>query len=168
MSTVLVTSGSKIVVGVADMGMSTTCGDVIVTHALGSCLGIAVFDPVSCVGGMLHVMLPSSSINPEKAKENPYMFVDSGLPKFFHELYKSGAQKNRLIVKVAGGASIQNRGKDSFEIGKRNSIALKKLFWKNNIMIEASDVGGSKARTMYLEIVSGKVSLSKSGNITEL
>lgn len=162
------TMGAKIIVGVADMKISSSPGDVIVTHALGSCLGITAYDPVARVGGLLHVMLPDSSVNPDKAKINPFMFVDSGVPSFFRKLYEFGGVKKRLIVKVAGGASIQTTGTDSFEIGKRNFVSLKKLFWKNGVMIEANDVGGKRARTMYLEIGTGRVWLSTAGESKEL
>ena len=143
-------------------------GDVIVTHALGSCLGITAHDPVANVGGMLHVMMPMSSVNPEKAKVNPYMFVDTGVPAFFEQLYKAGANKGRLIVKVAGGANVQKSTKDRFAIGKRNHVVLKKLFWKNGILIESEDVGKDMARTMYLEIGSGHVWLSMAGTKRDL
>lgn len=158
----------KHVVGVADGMISTRPGDVIVTHALGSCLGIAVHDPVAQVGGLLHVMMPLSQINPEKAKACPFMFVDTGVPEFFRNAYAAGALKNRLVVKVAGGANVQEGDNDRFAIGKRNYVILKKMFWKNGILIDAEDVGGIQPRTMYLEIGSGRVWLSTAGVEKEL
>lgn len=157
----------KHVVGVADHKISQGPDDVIITHALGSCLGITAYDPASKVGGLFHVMLPNASVNPEKAAANPDMFVDSGLPKFFKELYSAGAQKPRLIVKVAGGAQIQDK-KDFFAIGKRNYVTMRKLFWKNGIMIKGEDVGGNISRTMHLEIATGKVTISTGGQEKEL
>jgi len=153
----------KHIVGVADMKIASQKDDVIVTHGLGSCLGIAVHDPTAGVGGLLHVMMPLSGVNPEKAHDNPFMFVDTGVPEFFRCLYEQGALKSRMVVKVAGGANSQMRATDCFEIGKRNFIMLKKMFWKNGIMIKAQEVGGSDARTMYLEIGSGRVWLSIGG-----
>jgi chemotaxis protein CheD len=150
------------------MKLSTEPGDVIVTHALGSCLGITAYDPVACVGGMLHVMMPEGRMNAEKAKSNPFMFVDTGVPAFFRKLYDAGAVKARMVIKVAGGANVNNVGNDRFQIGKRNYIILKKLLWKNSVLIEAEDVGGSKARTMYLDVGSGRVWLSSAGKETEL
>jgi chemotaxis protein CheD len=158
----------KLIVGVADMKIASGQGDVVVTHALGSCLGVSAYDASSCVGGILHVMMPVSGINPEKAKANPYMFVDTGVPRFFQELYSQGAAKNRLVVKVAGGANVQTGGQDRFAIGKRNYTMLKKVFWKNGVMVESEDVGGNHARTMYLEIGSGRVWLSSSGQQKDL
>jgi chemotaxis protein CheD len=156
----------KHTVGVADLAISTQPGDVLVTHALGSCLGLAVHDPVAQIGGLLHVMLPDSSINTGKAAENPAMFVDSGVPHFFRQLYAAGGRRDRLTIKVAGGAA-QNET-DRFHIGKRNHTMLRKLFWKNGLLITAEDVGGSAPRTMYLEIGSGRVWISSAGRDTDL
>ncbi|MBT3201510.1 MAG: chemotaxis protein CheD [Phycisphaerales bacterium] len=158
----------KHIVGVADMKIASQPGDTIVTHALGSCLGITIHDASAGVGGMLHVMMPLSSTNPDKAKSNPYMFVDTGIPAFFREAYAAGAQKSRIVVTVAGGANVQNVGNDRFAIGKRNYTILKKILWKNGVMIAAEDVGGSHARTMYLEVCSGRVWLSTAGLSKEL
>ncbi|HHH76491.1 MAG TPA: chemotaxis protein CheD [Phycisphaerae bacterium] len=158
----------KQIVSVAEMAMSTQPGDIIVTYALGSCLGITAHDAVAGIGGMVHVMLPQSSMSPEKAKTNPYMFIDTGVPAFFRALYDAGAEKKRLKVAVAGGANVQQIGNDRFAIGKRNITFLKKLFWKNGILADAEDVGGRDARTMNLEIGSGRVWLSTAGTLKDL
>jgi chemotaxis protein CheD len=153
----------KHIVGVADMKVASAPTDTIVTHALGSCLGIAAYDANVQVGGILHVMMPMSSINPEKARANPLMFVDTGVPAFFRKLYDHGGVKKRLVVRVAGGANVQGKSDDRFAIGRRNYIMLKKIFWKNGVLIESEDVGGSSARTMYLELQSGRCWLSTAG-----
>jgi chemotaxis protein CheD len=157
----------KHIVGVADMKIASQPGDMIVTHALGSCLGIAVHDPVSCIGGMFHVMLPTADVSPEKAKINPFMFVDSGTPIFFREICAVGGDRRRLVVKVAGGAQI-GTGEDMFAIGKRNFVMLRKLFWKNGIIINSQDVGGNISRTMYLDISSGRTWLASQGREWDL
>jgi len=95
------------------------------------------------LGGLLHVMLPASNINPAKAQTNPYMFVDTGVPAFFRQLYAAGAVKGRLKVKVAGGASTQQAAEDRFAIGKRNHVTLRKMFWQNGILVDGEDVGGT-------------------------
>ena len=155
----------KHVVGVADMHISSAVEDQLITYALGSCLGITIHDPVAKVGGLLHVMLPMSSIDPVKAAENPYMFVDTGVPRLFLECYKLGAKKERLIVKVAGGACANgNADDDYFQIGKRNIVMLRKLLWKNNVLLKSQDVGGSISRTMTLDIDSGLVLIKSQGN----
>jgi chemotaxis protein CheD len=123
------------------MTIASHPGDIVVTHALGSCLGITIHDTTAAVGGILHVMMPLSNTNPDKARANPYMFVDTGVPAFFRQAYA---------------------------IGKRNYTILKKILWKNGVMIAVEDVGGSHARTMYLEIGSGRVWLSTAGLSKEL
>jgi len=152
----------KYVVGVADMAIASAPGDVIVTHALGSCLGVAVYDPAARIGGLLHVMMPMSDVNPEKARSNPFMFVDTGVPAFMTALFNRGVDRRRMVVKVAGGANVHDN-EDRFAIGKRNYTVLKKLLWKNNVLIEAEDTGGSHPRTMSLDIDTGAVTLSTAG-----
>jgi chemotaxis protein CheD len=150
-------------VGVADMKISNREDEVLITFALGSCLGICVHDPVARVGGLLHVMLPSSEMHQEKARKNPFMFVDTGVPRLFQECYKLGAKKERMVVKVAGGAAAKREEEDSFQIGKNNFLMLRKLFWKNGILIGAQEVGGTDSRTIWLEIGSGEVVLKING-----
>jgi len=159
----------KHVVGVGDMRISSQAGDLIITYALGSCLGITIHDPVACVGGLLHVMLPLSAIDPPKAKDNPFMFVDTGVPRLFLDCYKEGAKKERLIVKVAGGANVNgNMRDDYFQIGKRNFVMLRNLLWKNGVLLKAHDVAGTLSRTMTLEIGSGEVTIRSNGQTTIL
>jgi chemotaxis protein CheD len=156
----------KHIVGVADMRISNSRDDVLITHALGSCLGVAIHDPVACVGGLLHVMLPLSTINPERARQNPLVFVDTGVPRLFIECYKAGAKKERLVVSVAGGA-VTNGNKeneDHFQIGKRNFTILRKLLWKNDVLLKSQDVGGTNSRTMSLDISSGEVAIRLNGS----
>ena len=151
------------------MKVAAQRGDQLITYALGSCLGISIHDSVACVGGLLHVMLPLSSIDPAKALENPYMFVDTGVPKLFLTCYRAGAAKERLLVKVVGGARAGGNDQDDyFQIGKRNFIALRQLLWKNGVLINAYDVAGSCSRTMSLEIGSGEVLVIVDGSLRPL
>ena len=157
------------IVGVGDLFISAERGDEIITFALGSCLGISIYDPVNCVGGLLHVMLPSSTIDPAKGSENPCMFVDTGLPRLFNDCYKAGAVKDRLVVKVAGGACVNgDSDNDYFQIGKRNFVILRQLLWKNGVLIKSHDVGGSCSRTMSLDIATGRVQVRSNGVVNPL
>lgn len=152
----------KKIVGVSDLRVSNRSNELIITYALGSCLGIAAYDPVIKAGGLLHAMLPLAKSDPEKAKRKPAMYVDSGLNLLLNEMYKMGAVKKNLTIAVAGGASMKRKGKnDHFKIGKRNFIILRKLLWKNGFMIDNQDVGGSKSRTMALQIANGNVTVNK-------
>jgi len=157
------------VVGVADFIVSREAGEHLVTYALGSCLGVAVHDAVAGVGGLLHVMLPQSSIDPERATNQPGAFVDTGVPTLFRECYKLGAKKERMAVFVAGGASSGPDDQDHFQIGKRNLVALRRLLWKNGVLVRAEDVGGVQtSRTMRLDVGTGEVTLRHNGGMRRL
>ena len=119
-----------LIVGISDIKISNNPNETIVTYALGSCIGIVVYDPVAKVGGMLHYMLPDSTLDAKKARDNPAMFADTGIPSLFKACYSLGAEKKRMIVKVAGGASILD-DTNFFRIGQKNIMAMRKIFWKN-------------------------------------
>lgn len=148
-----------ITVGVGDMKVSCDPKAVLVTHSLGSCLGIAVHDPVANVGGLLHVMLPAAGEERHSAGFNPCRYVDSGVPLLFREAYRFGAMKKRMTVNVTGGAQILD---DSgyFNIGKRNLAELRKIFWKNGVMIDKEHVEGNISRTVRLDVGSGRLTVS--------
>lgn len=149
---------SRLVVGIADVQMTADPSALLVTYALGSCIGVTIFDPVVRVGGMLHLMLPQASLSPEKALRCPCMFADSGVPLLFARAYELGARKERMIVCAAGGAEIL-ADEGHFKIGSRNRTMLRKLFWKNNVLIAAEDTGGSHSRTMSLCLADGRVTV---------
>ncbi len=155
------------VVDIADLAVTNEPQAALVTHSLGSCIGITIWDPDARVGGMLHYMLPSSTIAPEKGRANPAMFADTGIPALFRAAYELGAVKKRMIVKVAGGSSLlDDRG--TFNIGKRNYIALRKIFWKNGVLIDSEDVGGSISRTLRLTVGTGRVTVKRRDGEVEL
>src|SRR6056297_1496042 len=152
----------KSVVGVSDWKVSANSDETIITYALGSCLGIIVYDPVVRVAGLLHTMLPFSRKDPEKARMKPAMFVDTGFSVLLRDFYEMGAEKKRIKLFVAGGASMKTAAKDDyFKIGARNFTTLRKLLWKNGFMIDYQDVGGSISRTMSIEISTGLVTVNK-------
>ena len=144
------------------MKVSSDMEATLVTYSLGSCIGIAVYDSVARVGGLLHYMLPESSLDPVKAKKNPYMFADTGIPSLFKAVYKLGAKKQRLKVIVIGGSQILDQ-KGFFNIGKRNETAARKMFHKNNVIISYKDVGGVVNRTVKLAINNGDTWIKVSG-----
>ena len=147
-----------IVVGVADMKISDDPNATIVTHSLGSCIGLVIYDPTVKVGGMLHYMLPEPT-SPDKAKSKPLMFANTGIPILFNKL---GASKGSMGVKIAGGAQVL-AASEHFMIGKRNDAAVRKILYKNNVLIRAGDIGGSMSRTMRLSIATGEVSVKAPG-----
>jgi chemotaxis protein CheD len=156
-----------VIVDIADLRVSADPRTQLVTYSLGSCIGVAVYDPEIRVGGMIHYMLPESGISPDKAKANPAMFGDTGIPLLFRSLYELGALKKRMVVKVAGGSSLLD-DKGTFSIGKRNYVILRKLFWKNGVLIDAEDVGGSASRTLRLDLATGRVTIKSQMKEVEL
>jgi chemotaxis protein CheD len=107
-------------------------------------------------------MLPDSTLDKNKARENPEMFADTGIPLLFKSCYKYGADKKRMVVKVAGGASILD-DTNFFRIGQKNIMAMRKIFWKNNVLIDAEDTGLNYNRTVRLEMATGRVFVRSSG-----
>ncbi len=157
----------NLVVDIADLAVTDDTRATIITHSLGSCIGVTIWDPHAKVGGMIHYMLPESSLSPDKAKANPAMFADTGIPKMFRAAYDLGASKKRMVVKVAGGASLLDDN-GTFNIGKRNHIKLRKIFWKNGILIDKEDVGGSISRTLRLDVATGRVTIKNRTGEVEL
>jgi chemotaxis protein CheD len=154
-------------VDIADFVVSSDPNATLITHSLGSCIGVTIWDPQTRVGGMIHYMLPDSALSPEKAKVKPAMFANSGVPALFRAAFELGAAKKRLVVKVAGGASLLDDN-GTFNIGKRNYVMLRKLFWKNNVLIESEDVGGSISRTLRLYVNNGRVTIKNRNGEVEL
>jgi chemotaxis protein CheD len=151
-----------LVVGVADMVASNDSGAELVTYSLGSCLGIAIYDPVKKAGGLLHIMLPDSTIDPAKAAQKPFMFVDSGVPRLFQSVCNLGAERQRLVVKVAGGAQLLDP-QGVFNIGERNYQAFSGLLARNGYIVHARDVGGLASRTLRLDMTNGRVMIKSPG-----
>jgi chemotaxis protein CheD len=144
------------------MAVCNDPGGTLITYALGSCIGVTLYDPVAKVGAMLHFMLPNATTNSLKADANPAMFADTGVPQLFKDAYELGAKKERLIVCAAGGAEvIADDG--HFKIGSRNRTMLRKLFWKNNILLSADETGGNISRTLSLRINDGTVTIRHKG-----
>jgi chemotaxis protein CheD len=147
---------SAVVVGISDCRVSGDPAASLVTYALGSCIGLVIYDPVARVGGLLHFMLPESALHQAKASENPYMFADSGIPILFRRAYERGAEKRRLIVRAAGGAQVM-ADQEMFNIGKRNYLAMRKILWKAGVMLHGEMVGGSVSRTVRLDVATGRL-----------
>jgi len=159
---------SDIVIGIADLKFSNNTNDVLVTYALGSCIAVAIYDPAAKVAGLLHYMLPDSSLDAVKARATPGMFADTGIPLLFKSCYNMGAEKRRIIVKVAGGASILDNT-NYFRIGEKNIMALRQIFWRNKVFIDSEDTGENYNRTLRLDVADGKVVVkSSSGARREL
>ncbi len=157
----------KVVVGIADLSVSNNPNVILTTYALGSCLGIVIYDPVAKVGGLLHAMLPDSTIDPAKAAKQPAMFIDTGVPALFRAAYEMRAEKHRVHIYVVGGAQIMDSS-GFFNIGRRNYEAVTGIFTRHALQTYAEQVGGMVNRTVYLNLGTGVVSLKISGKNEEV
>lgn len=154
-------------VSIAELKISSSPEDILVAPNLGSCLGIAVYDHSKRRGGLVHCLLPLSKADPEKAAKNPCMFVDTGFTILLENMLSEGADKKKLSIVAVGGANI-NDTNNVFEIGKRNQTVLRKLLWKNGLLLKAEHIGESVSRTLSLHIDTGQTFLRVNGETFEL
>lgn len=147
--------GKQIIVGIADMKMARQEG-VLITYALGSCIGIALYDPMIKLGTLVHIMLPEQGTMADK---NLYKYADTGVRETVRKMTAFGAVKNRMRAKIAGGAKMfEISGNSDFgNIGQRNAASVKKILQQAGFRIMAEDTGGSHARTMYIDLANGDV-----------
>ncbi len=153
-------AGRRLVVGIGELAVSGQAPDLIVTHALGSCIAVCLFDPVVRVAGLIHFLLPESKINPARAQEQPAAFADSGIPLLFQTAYTLGVEKKRCIVHLIGGAEIATAAGgvgSTFNVGRRNILAAKNALWRNGVLIKAESVGGTTVRTVNLSVADGRI-----------
>jgi chemotaxis protein CheD len=153
---------TAVIVPMADLAVSQQPDDVLSSNPLGACLGIAIFDPNAHVGGILHSLLPASSIDPLRAATRPGMFLDTGFAALLDRAAKLGAKKENLQIFVAGGSQIMDETAH-FNIGKRNYEAFMDILTQSKLQITAEDVGGYSNRTLLLSLATGEVRLRMSG-----
>ena len=144
-----------LVIGVADMVVSANPDEILVTYALGSCLGITLHDPDRCIGGMLHLMLPDSILHSRTAVR-PAMFLDTGLPLLLQTMLDAGANRDGLRCKVFGGAQLLSADQ-FFRIGAQNVDACYKLTAALGLRVQVWEVSGRVNRTIRLCNRTGEV-----------
>jgi chemotaxis protein CheD len=148
-----------IVVGVADVKVSSGDDNVIVTYALGSCLGITLYDARRRIGGMLHAMLPDSRQHQATSQGGRIaMFIDTGMSMLLDELRKLGASERNLECKVFGGSQVLGADK-FFRIGDRNVQAFQALSAERGLRVSVWEIGGQINRTIKFYLESGQVSV---------
>lgn len=152
----------QLVVGVGDGEVSRDPDAMLVTYALGSCVAVMLHDPVAGVAGMVHYMLPESSMSSEKSVARPWMFADTGISYLLQTALQHGADRRRLVVFATGGAQVMD-DTSTFNIGKRNCLALRKALWKFGLVVRAEETGGTAVRTVRMEVGSGRVWLQSPG-----
>ena len=149
-------------VQVSDAKVSADPADTIVTYSLGSCIGVALYDPVAKVGGLLHYQLPSGTMDPARAAREPCLFGDTGLAFLTAAMERAGAVKRRVKAKLAGGAAVIEDAA-AFNIGKRNYAAIRKALFQHGLFVDGEDVGGATPRTVYLRLTDGAVAIKAGG-----
>jgi len=152
----------QLVVGVGDGGVSRDPETVLVTYALGSCVAVMLHDPVAGVAGMVHFMLPEAPVEGRDPIARPWMYANTGISCLLQAAERQGAQKRRLVIFAAGGAQVMNDN-GMFNIGKRNCLALRKALWKLGLVPHVEETGGATARTVRMEVGSGRVWLHAPG-----
>ena len=145
-------NAKKLTIGIADMKLAKVEG-MLVTYALGSCIGICLHDPVIKLGALVHIMLP---LNMETGRKNPLKYADTGIKETLRQMEAMGARRNRITAKIAGGAKMfEDSGGSLGNIGQRNIESVHLNLKKEGIRLVKEDVGGSVARTLLFDVSSG-------------
>lgn len=162
-------TGSRLVVGIGEFAVTRDPAAAIITHALGSCIAVCIWDPVTHVTGLLHFLLSEAKINPERARQQVGTFADTGIPALFQEAYRHGLEKRRCEVRLVGGAEIATvGGASALQVGKRNVLAARNILFRNGVMIRAEATGGTVPRTVRVRVDDGRVEISTGRQTTEL
>jgi len=149
-------------VGMADLKAARNpC--MITTLGLGSCIGIALYDPITKISGLAHIMLPESSLI--KNNLNLAKFADTAIDKLIEDMQILGAQRKTIWAKIAGGAQMfgYNSTQEIMQIGKRNAEATKKRLTELNIRLISEDCGGNYGRTVELYSDDGRFMIKTIG-----
>lgn len=144
---------SKLTIGIADMKMAKGEG-MLITYALGSCIGICLYDPKIKLGALIHIMLP---INMETGRKSPMKYADTGIRETIKQMEAKGASRARMTAKIAGGAKMfEISGGSLGNIGQRNIESVRLNLKKEGIRLLNEDVGGSVARTLLFDVATGQ------------
>jgi chemotaxis protein CheD len=157
----------RVVIGVGDVAAANNTAVTLSTYALGSCVAVVAYDGAVHAGAILHLMLPESSISPEKAVMQPAMFADTGFPVLLAKLEGLRADCRRLKLFLAGGAAVL-QGNDPFKIGARNIEAVKRQIQQRGLCVVAAGLGGVVNRTVHLDIGSGEVTIKLPNSVESL
>ena len=142
---------NKITIGIADMKLARGQG-MLITYALGSCIGICLHDPLLKLGALIHIMLP---VNMETNRTNTMKYADTGLRETLRQMEAMGANRTRITAKIAGGAKMFETGGSLGNIGQRNIESVHLNLKKEGIRLLKEDVGGSVARTLLFDVNTG-------------
>jgi chemotaxis protein CheD len=145
----------RLVVSVGELQFSDRPGDILIAPALGSCVALTLYDPDAVVGGIVHFMLPDSSVNSQRAEHNPGLFANVAIPLFFNRAFEMGVSRQRMMVKAAGGAQFLEE-RDFFAVGRRNVTMMRRILWQHGVPLTAENVGGTATYSLFLEVGTGR------------
>lgn len=153
-------------VGLGEHAISSSAEDVLVAYGLGSCLGISMIDPVLRISGLLHAVLPEPANGNNRLDANPHKYVDSGIEALLNGLIKEGASRNKLIIRLAGGANMLLAANmtHSFDIGTRNIVSARATLQRLKLSIAAEAVGGHSGRTVRVYVGNSRVTVKVIGD----
>lgn len=152
---------NKHIVGIADMKIARAEG-ILITYALGSCVGVCLYDPITKLGGMVHIMLPEAL---STGSQNVFKYADTGIRETIRKMEVFGAKKERMVCKIAGGAKmfeVQMTGPLG-NIGERNVVSVKEILRAERIKLLKEDTGSNHARTLSFDVSTGMAKIKVFG-----
>ncbi|MCF0128567.1 MAG: chemotaxis protein CheD [Pseudobutyrivibrio sp.] len=155
--------GQMIKVGMADLNICKA-PDALTTIGLGSCIGIALYDPSTKISGLAHIMLPDST--QIRNNSNPAKFADTGIVLLYDKMLKAGANKQKIVGKIAGGAKmfeLSGGAASAINVGQRNAEASKEILKKLGVKLLAEDTGLNYGRTVELYSETGEYHIKSVG-----
>jgi chemotaxis protein CheD len=151
---------SETMVPMGELAVSSAPGHVLVSLGLGSCIGLALLDRKMGIAGLAHVVLPQSQGDGDA---NPRKYADVAVPELVSEMEAAGARKVRLEAVLVGGASMFAVSAASLEVGQRNEAAVREQLAGMRIPVRAEATGGSRGRTIRVEVATGAVTIREAG-----
>ncbi|MEQ1504530.1 MAG: chemotaxis protein CheD [Myxococcota bacterium] len=167
MTTTVMPVRAEVVVGIADLQVGRPPTKTIVTHALGSCIGVFAWDPQTHAAACLHFMLPKAESSADAGDREPFKYADTGLPKLIRAVAPDKVSASRLRIVACGGATM-NGDSAMFRIGQRNIAALRQFAWHFGFVLSAHDLGGNSPRTARIDLTSGRVTVDSGSRSTLL
>ena len=151
-------------VRMGELAISDTPGDVLVSLGLGSCIGLALVDKRAGVAGLAHIVLPETTGSPKPEAMNK--FADHAVPALVDGMVERGASRMFMQAALVGGASMFAAA--GLEVGQRNAVAVRELVAERRLNVVGEAVGGSRGRTVKVDVASGTVSVREAGGTVEV
>jgi chemotaxis protein CheD len=151
---------AETMVRMGELAVSRVPGHVLVSLGLGSCIGLVLVDRKMGIAGLAHIVLPQAQGD---APQNPRKFADVAVPEMLAELEQIGARRLRLEAVLVGGARMFAVSSAGLEVGQRNEAAVRELLLKERIPVVAAATGGSKGRTVRVDVANSAVTVREAG-----